>query len=389
MKRIGLFLRAKPSGGGKYQYSLAMLEAVASLPKDEFQPVVIYTSDHWRAYLKDYDLPEKGLKIGVWVPALSQMWRSIGLPLSLWRKICILFHPVAKELIGQNCDLWIFPSQDAWSYQVPVPALGTIHDLMHRYERRFPEVSAHGKYKYREKHYRQMCKWVKGILVDSEVGKRQVIESYGTDPKKIHILPFVPPKYIYNDTPHGFDQNHQLPKKFILYPSQFWEHKNHKSLIKAVHILRDKYPDLNLVFVGSKKNGYESSCDMVQKLNLKKNILFVGYVPDRDIPEFYRRARAMVMPTFFGPTNIPPLEANALGCPVAVSNVYGMVEQLGDSALYFDPSSIDEIANVIEKIWTDDILCIELKKRGLIRSSQWNQVRFNERLYTIIRNILR
>lgn len=46
------------------------------------------------------------------------------------------------------------------------------------------------------------------------------------------------------------------------------------------------------------------------------------------MPEFYRRARRMVMPTYFGPTNIPPLEANALGCPVAVSKVYGMPEQL-------------------------------------------------------------
>ena len=36
------------------------------------------------------------------------------------------------------------------------------------------------------------------------------------------------------------------------------------------------------------------------------------------MPEFYRRARGiMMMPTFFGPTNIPPLEANALGVLLA------------------------------------------------------------------------
>ena len=48
---------------------------------------------------------------------------------------------------------------------------------------------------------------------------------------------------------------------------------------------------------------------------------------------FYKYAVALVMPTFFGPTNIPPLEAFALGCPVITSNIYGIPEQVGDAAL--------------------------------------------------------
>jgi len=50
----------------------------------------------------------------------------------------------------------------------------------------------------------------------------------------------------------------------------------------------------------------------------------------------------MIMPTFFGPTNIPPLEAIAVGCPVAVSNIYGMPHQLGDAALYFNPTRVEK-----------------------------------------------
>jgi glycosyltransferase involved in cell wall biosynthesis len=289
----------------------------------------------------------------------------------------------------QNCDLWIFPSQEGiWSYQVPVVAVCTIFDLMHRYEKRFPEVYAQGIYEHREMHYKQMCKWAKGILVDSELGKQQVVESYGTDPIKIHVLPFVPPKYIYGKSTNQFDNRYRLPKKFIFYPAQFWEHKNHKGLVQAVHILREKHPDLTLIFVGSKKNGYKSTHDMVQKLNVAGNIIFLGYVPDEDMPELYRRARGMIMPTFFGPTNIPPLEANVLGCPIAVSNIYAMPEQLEGAALYFDPTSIEEIAHAIEQIWTDDELCQKLREQGFQQANKWNQAHFNKRLYTIIKNIL-
>jgi len=387
MKKIGLYLTEYPYKGGSYQYNLIMIEAVASLPKDVFQSIIVYADDVWKDIAKRYNLPTKKIERSFIAKVFHRGWFSGGLPLNIWRKISYFIHPVAKELITQNCDLWIFPSQDVWSYQVPIPALVTIYDLMHRYEKRFPEVHTHTD---RDKHYKQICKWAKGILVDSEVGKQQVVESYGINPQKINVLPFVPPKYIYNSNlPYGFDQRYQLPKKFIFYPTQFWKHKNHKNLLKALSMLRKRYPDINLVFVGAKKNGYESTLRLVQELELSKVVFFLGYVPDEDMPELYRRARAMVMPTFFGPTNIPPLEANALGCPVAVSNIYAMPEQLGAAALYFNPFSINEIAEAIERLWTDDLLCAELRERGLIQASKWDQSHFNKRLCQIIIDVLR
>lgn len=311
------------------------------------------------------------------------------LPMAGWRNISYYCHSFARILIRQHCDLWIFPSQDIWSYRINIPSLVSIHDLMHRYEKRFPEVSVDGEYEERENCYKQICKWSKAILVDSKVGKEQVVESYGADCNKIYELPFVAPQYIYDSkSSDKFDKRYKLPEKFLFYPAQFWEHKNHKRLVLAVNSLVSKHPDINMVFVGSKKNGYESVFDMVCKLGLDKKIFFFGYVPNEDMPEFYRRARGMIMPTFFGPTNIPPLEANALGCPVAVSRIYAMPDQLQDAAIYFDPLSVEQMVDAIERIWTDDLLCADLKKHGLMRSGQWNQQGFNKKLYEITKDIL-
>jgi glycosyltransferase involved in cell wall biosynthesis len=102
----------------------------------------------------------------------------------------------------------------------------------------------------------------------------------------------------------------------------------------------------------------------------------------------YRSARGLIMPTFFGPTNIPPLEAFATGCPAAVSNIYDMPAQVGDAALLFDPHSIPEIVNVIERMWTDDHLIKQLKIDGQKQSQLWNQVKFNGRLKKIIEIIV-
>src|SRR5256885_13294906 len=50
-----------------------------------------------------------------------------------------------------------------------------------------------------------------------------------------------------------------------------------------------------------------------------------------EVLALYRTAAALVFPTFFGPDNLPPLEAFAAGCPVLASRVEGADEQLGRS----------------------------------------------------------
>jgi len=221
--------------------------------------------------------------LGVCWRAFGKVWRLSGLPIEWWRLVCSKMHGMAKMLLKQRCHLWIFPAQDVWSYLIPVRSLCTIYDLMHRYEARFPEVSARGQYILREKHFKNICQWSKGILVDSELGKRQVAESYEVSWRKLHILPYIAPKYIYNtQATIGFDQRYTLPPKFIFYPAQFWEHKNHKRLVQAVALLTERIPDLSLVFVGSVSNGYESTRELVNRLGLIERIRFLGYVPDSD-----------------------------------------------------------------------------------------------------------
>ena len=90
------------------------------------------------------------------------------------------------------------------------------------------------------------------------------------------------------------------------------------------------------------------------------------------------------MPTFFGPTNIPQLEAFALGCPVATSRIYGIPEQVGNAAMLFDPTSISEIQTCLVKLWTDDGLCAELVSRGTAHAAKWGPPQFQERFREIV-----
>jgi glycosyltransferase involved in cell wall biosynthesis len=132
------------------------------------------------------------------------------------------------------------------------------------------------------------------------------------------------------------------------------------------------------------RNGYDEVRALVSERNLDDNVHFMGYVPDSDMPGLYRRARALVMPTFFGPTNIPPLEAFVMGCPVATSRIYGVPEQLGDAALLFDPNSVEEIHDCLVRLWRDDSLCAMLVAQGKARARAWGPEQFAARFAEII-----
>ncbi|MEP6507805.1 MAG: glycosyltransferase family 1 protein [Gemmatimonadales bacterium] len=389
MKRIGVLLSASP-GGGAFQYTQAMLNAVLAFPL-KFGITAAVGDPLWLDVLPPR-VSVLRLQDTTINRALNKAWHVARLPQSLWRKTVARLDSNVRMLKSANCDLWICPNHDRYAFRAPIPALGTVHDLMHRYESRFPEVSENGEYDLREFHFGETSRWAKGVLVDSEVGKMQLIESYNVPSDKVHVLPYIAPAYIYASDPSGDPgilSRYNVPEKFFFYPAQFYRHKNHAGLIEALARLKTTRPDVRLVLVGTKeRNGFADVQAEVERLGLHDNVQFLGYVPDDDIPALYRAARALVMPTYFGPTNIPQLESFALGCPVATSRIYGIPDQVGDAALLFDPGSVDQIFDCLERLWTNDALCADLVEKGRLHAAAWGPEQFRDRLLQIVERLV-
>jgi glycosyltransferase involved in cell wall biosynthesis len=389
MKKIGVFLTAGPEDGGMYQYSLAMVSALGALPADEYFLVAAYGDPVWRELIPR-SAAGMAVQWGKMAPLLAAPPAFLPVSYRRWGRALTGVAGWADGLLRQSCRLWVFPRQDVWSALFPGPVLASVHDLMHRYEPHFPETSSYGRSRYRDGYLRSVGQNAEGILVDSEMGKRQVAESYGTPSGRLFVLPYIPPAYLSEAIPHAeFEKKYPLPPKYVFYPAQFWEHKNHVRLIHAIAQVSKDLPDICLVLVGSKNKGYAAARREVERLGLERHVRFAGHVPERDMAEFYRRARALVLPTLFGPTNIPPLEAFALGCPVAVSGIYGMPQQVGDAGLLFDPHAVESMASTIRQLWVDDDLCERLRTRGKVRAAAWGPDQFAAALHRIIQQLTR
>jgi glycosyltransferase involved in cell wall biosynthesis len=283
------------------------------------------------------------------------------------------------------------------SFECGIPYVIVVHDLQHRLHPEFPEVSADGEWERREYSYRNGVRYATLLVADSESGKDDILDfyrPYGVTPDRIKILPFLPACYLSVDVAASERQRirqcYQLPERYLFYPAQFWAHKNHARIVEAIGLLRQKHGlEVPLVLCGSyslkiREDVFREVMSRVQQLGLVKQIVYLGYVPEGDMSGLYGGATALIMPTFFGPTNIPPLEAWAFGCPVITSDIRGIREQTGDAALLVDPRSVEAIAAGILRLWTNPRLCHELIVRGRARLAEYGPDDYRQRLRAIV-----
>lgn len=384
-EKIILYLNGWPNNGGSYQYWLAVLKVLSELDKKKYYVKLYSGYQIWCENAEKFHIDSVLVKNSrtFWDIYMERAYRR--LPNKLFRRFCIMFNDCYRKLEKEKADLFIAQVVDGGGDIVDIPAVVPIMDLMHRYEPDYEEVASESE--GREVVFRHQCETAEIILVDSEVGKEHVLESYGEYRKDladhIRVLPMIPPDYIYNYTSIQ-QMPYELFDKYIFYPAQFWTHKNHENLIKAIAKLRDRELTINLILVGSEQNNRKNIEELIQTEKLEKQVKILGYVSNDEMVYLYQHARAMVMPTFFGPTNIPPLEGFVLGCPVATSRIYGLPEQVGDAALLFDPHSVDEIAECIRRLWTDDTLCSELIAKGKKRSEEWGPEAYKKAFIDII-----
>ena len=239
----------------------------------------------------------------------------------------------------------------------------TIYDICHREYPEFSEVNSYNIFYLREKILQHCLGPSTYVITESEKLKKQIASIYQKDEDRIISIPNRPsPLLNYDKKNIKSTIFEQLPKNYFFYPAQFWEHKNHIKILYAIDKLKNSNIDFNIVFCGKDKGNLKNINKVVEKLNLQKNIFIFDFLTHEQVSELYQNAIALLMPTYFGPTNYPPLEAWACGIPVIYS--FHLQEQTMDAAIYCDPDSEESIADCMLKVQTDVNLRSDLIKNG-------------------------
>jgi len=169
-------------------------------------------------------------------------------------------------------------------------------------------------------------------------------------------------------------KKYAIRKKIILAVGPLGARKNHDRLIDAYSILpKHIREDYQLILTGEKKGTYNNLLKKTSKTCLADDIVFTGFIPEKEMPMVINAASLFVFPSLYEGFGIPLLEAMACGTPILASNVSSIPEVVGSAALLFDPYNINEMASVIDRVLTDKDLRQKLIQRGFeqIKKYSW------------------
>ena len=391
--KIGVILDQKITSGGGFQQSLNAILLINELQGDNADIVFFTTVKENINVLSKNGISFKYVKISFINKFFSIIKSKFYHPKILnFLKSINNYSKFEKVMIGNNIDLIYFTSPSSLAKEVDkLNYILTVWDLNYLYNNEFPEFRENKITDNLHQFYQFAAKKATAVIVDSEMSRHDVATNYSISKNKVYVVPYESAQNIKNYLSKNFSEPIDIKKKYnvkfpyIFYPAQFWPHKNHAYILRGIRILEDKFNiKISALFAGSDQGNISFVKDQVQKLKLENQIHFIGFVDSKDIPIIYKQSIALVMPTFFGPTNIPPLEAFDLGVPVLYSDLEGLRDQVNDAALLMDLKNPESMALTLKNLINNNNLRETIIKKGYERSGYFKKIDRLKILKTII-----
>lgn len=290
-------------------------------------------------------------------PAARIAWEQIVLPRLLHKQRADLVHGLVNVL----------------PLSTRVPGVVTIHDLSFL---RMPEVLPRAKAAYLARLCRASVAKANHVIAVSQQTADDVMHFFDIPAAKIDVIyngvgdQFVPAA----EPVAAFRSEHNLPEQFILYLGTLEPRKNLEVLIEGYAMWRarpDADPAVKLVLAGAKGWFYEQIFDRVRRLGLEEEVSFSGYIPDADLPNWYRAALCFVYPSLFEGFGMPVAEAMACGTPVLVSRAGSLLEVVGDAGVVFETEQADDLADKLGTLLADSQVRAKVGKCCLERSARF------------------
>jgi glycosyltransferase involved in cell wall biosynthesis len=238
------------------------------------------------------------------------------------------------------------------------PLIVTIHDL----------VPFHIKgYDYSWKYwYTRLCteigvKRSDAVIVPYNVTKEELVSRFNVSESKIHVVSY------------GVDSSHYYPRphrkgtvKRVLYIGEVSQAKGVDTLINAFGTVKKSIGDVELL-IGGKRSKDQSSLEELTRKTGLRDVTFLGYVPEDDLPFYYSSAEVMVYPSRYG-FGLSTLEAMSCGTPVVVGATLDAPEFIADAGMLVDPDDANQLADAILKVLIEGELRGKLSAKAVIRA---------------------
>jgi glycosyltransferase involved in cell wall biosynthesis len=168
------------------------------------------------------------------------------------------------------------------------------------------------------------------------------------------------PDAAYEMDPRRIVSLYHLPEKFVYLPNQFWKHKNHELVFRAVKNLKHRGVAIVVVCSGYPADfrhaGYFAQLwESVSKWGLRDQVIYLGMVPHEHVHLLIRQSVCVINPSRFEGWGMSVDEARSVGKQVLISDISTHREQDPPKATYFNPENCEDLEEKLAQIWNQSV----------------------------------
>lgn len=299
---------------------------------------------------------------------------SLFPPKDLTRKIrqanLSIFHALHYVIPGKiNCPL-VVTIHDL----IPLLCPATLPSFLKRYFYKVANVKA--------------VTVAQAVIAVSEATKEDIVKLLKVPPSKVHVIyEAVAPEFKVA-TKKDVLAKYGINFPYLLNVGNAKPHKNWFSLIKAFAVFVKDKPEYKLVLVGPSNKKFWQPKKLVNQLGLEGAVLFIDYLQSQDLPHLYQGATAFIFPSLYEGFGLPPLEAMACSTPVIASNGSAVKEVLDKAAFLVNPTNIEELAQAMRAVVTDESLKNSLTEKGKQLLTKYSWQKTAQETLSIYKNIV-
>lgn len=254
----------------------------------------------------------------------------------------------------------VFEPAQFYGWRFPFPAIAWIPDFQHRH---LKHLFGPAEYWRRELGFRAQVWSRRQIMLSSEDARRDCESFYPASLGHTAVVRFAVPAHpVDRSVAKTIAEGYGLPDRFFLLPNQFWKHKNHECVIRALHLLKERGESIVIAVTGKQEDPrdpehFHRLTKMVEAWNLRDQFRLLGLVPYGHLSALLHACVALINPSRFEGWSTTVEEAKSAGVPMLLSSLAVHKEQAEARATFFDPDSPEQLAAALSAFspWTDTV----------------------------------
>ena len=351
--RIGILMHADSRWMGGIIYIQNLVKVIATLPSDKRSQVelfLIVSSDSDPKFYSDL------------LPLVTKLchenWLNLGLLNRLRWKIARII-PLLKDkrisLVTKQEHLdFLYPITGNWgiSWHFDCSWAAWIPDFQHKY---LPELFLLRELRVRDRLFQDISQIAPAVVFSSQVAVDDFRKFYPKSKAQTFVLNFrtVPEATWFTANPIEIQQKYQIADSFFLVSNQFWKHKNHKILVEALCILKQKNIKVIIVCTGQLNSTNSSSykdefLELIHQTELDEQFIILGQIPRFEQIQLMRRSLAVIQPSLFEGWSTVVEDARLLGKKLIISDLSVHFEQDPPDATFFQRNSPQDLADKLK-----------------------------------------